>query len=69
MIPVLQLKSEADKIKFKWINCVDGFNMPVKLTNGQWIYPTTSEQKIKSNSKNFKDVTVDPGFYVGVKKG
>jgi aminopeptidase N len=68
-VPVLQLKSESDKIKFKWTNCVAGFNMPVKLTNGQWIYPTTSEQKIKSSSKNFKDVGVDPNFYVNVKRG
>ena len=68
LIPVLELKAESDKIKFKWTNCVEGFNMPVKLTNGQWIYPTTSEQKIKSESKTFKDVAVDPGFYVGVKK-
>jgi aminopeptidase N len=68
-VPVLELKSESDKIKFKWINCIDGFNMPVKLTNGDWIYPTTSEQKIKSSSKNFKDVGVDPNFYVKVKKG
>jgi aminopeptidase N len=68
LVPVLELKAEADKIKFKWTNCVQGFNMPVKLTNGQWIYPTTSEQKIKSDSKNFRDVAVDPGFYVGLKK-
>jgi aminopeptidase N len=67
-IPVLELKAEADKIKFKWTNCIAGFNMPVRLTNGQWLYPTTTEQKIKSNSKNFSDVEVDKNFYLQVKK-
>jgi hypothetical protein len=42
--------------------------MPVKLTNGQWIYPTTSEQKIKSDNKNFDGVEVDKNFYINVKK-
>ena len=67
-LPVLELKSDDDKIKFRWTNCVEGFNMPVKLTNGQWIHPTTSEQKIKSDSKSFKDVAVDKNFYIRVKK-
>lgn len=67
-IPVLELKADKDKIKFRWSNCVAGFNMPVKLTNGQWIYPTTTEQKIKSDSKNFSDVAVDSNFYITVKK-
>jgi aminopeptidase N len=67
-IPVLELKAEDDKIKFKWTNCIAGFNMPVKLTNGQWIYPTTSEQKIKSDNKNFDGVEVDKNFYINVKK-
>ena len=67
-VPVLELKNEGDKIKFKWTNVVAGFNMPVKLTNGQWIYPTTSEQKIKLESGSFKGVEVDKNFYVTVRK-
>ena len=49
-------------------NTIPGFNLPVKLTNGQWIYPTNTEQKIKSESKNFTEVEVDKNFYVQVKK-
>ncbi|HYK56132.1 MAG TPA: M1 family aminopeptidase, partial [Flavisolibacter sp.] len=66
-IPVLDLKAEGDKIKFKWTNCIAGFNMPVKLTNGRWIYPTTVEQKIKIEGKNFDDVDVDKNFYIQLK--
>lgn len=67
-IPTLQLKVEDDKIKFRWTNCITGFNMPVKLTNGQWINPTTSEQKIKLDGSNFSNVGVDKNFYINVKK-
>lgn len=67
-IPVLELKAEAGKIKFKWTNCMAGFNMPVKLTNGQWLNATTSEQKIKLEGGNFKSLEVDKNFYIKVKK-
>lgn len=67
-IPVLELKADGDKIKFKWSNCIAGFNMPVKLTNGQWIHPTTNEQKIKIEGSNLSNVDVDKNFYIVVKK-
>lgn len=67
-IPTLELKADGDKIKFKWTNCINGFNMPVKLTNGQWLNATTTEQKIKLEGKDFSDVTVDPNFYIQIKK-
>ncbi len=67
-IPVLELKADEDKIKFNWTNCVDGFNMPVKLTNGQWINPTTAEQKIKLEGSNFSNVDVDKNFYINVNR-
>lgn len=68
-IPALILKTDGDKIKFQWTNCLAGFNMPVKLINGQWIYPTTDEQKIKLEGSNFSNVDVDKNFYINVKKG
>ena len=42
--------------------------MPVRLTNGQWINPTTEEQKIKIENANFDKVNADPNFYIRVKK-
>jgi aminopeptidase N len=67
-IPTLDLKAEDDKIKFKWTNCIAGFNMPVKLTNGQWINPTTTEQKIKLEGSSLSNVDADKNFYINVKK-
>lgn len=68
-IPTLVMKAEGDKIKFQWSNCIAGFNMPVKLINGQWISPTTTEQKLKLEGSNFSNVDVDKNFYINVKKG
>lgn len=66
-VPVLVLKVDKDKIKYQWTNCIEGFDMPVKLTNGEWIYPTTDETKVKMEGKNFDGLTVDPNFYITVK--
>jgi aminopeptidase N len=63
-IPELQLETEGDKIKYKWVNAIRGFNMPVRLSNGLWITPTSKEQKLKV--KDASSVTVDPNFYVVV---
>jgi aminopeptidase N len=67
-IPTLEFKAEEDKLKFKWVNCIPGFDMLVRLSNGQWIYPTTAEQKIKVEGKNFSKLTVDPNFYINIKQ-
>jgi aminopeptidase N len=67
-IPLLEIKTDGDKMKFRWTNCIAGFDMPVRLTNGQWIHPTTSEQKLKIEGANFDSVTADPNFYIQVKK-
>jgi len=67
-IPVLEYKAEGDKLKFRWTNCVEGFNMPVKLTNGQWIHPTTKAQQFKPEGADLSGVKPDPNFYIVVKQ-
>ncbi len=52
-IPVLEYKIAGKTISFRWINTVDGFNMPVKVSFGkpgnieQWIKPTTNWQSLQ----------------------
>jgi len=65
-IPVLNLETEKDELEYYWSNCIEGFDMPVKLTNGEWLYPTTKKQTIKG--KNYEGVGVDKNFYINVKK-
>lgn len=65
-IPVLEHKAVKGKTSIRWTNCVEGFNMKLKLQGkDEWIYPTTQWQEI-----NLKDkLSIDPNFYILVKKG
>lgn len=63
-IPVLELKSAKTGLQYRWTNCVAGFNMPVKLTTGQWLYPTTKLQTLKGAPAKPE---VDKNFFVKVK--
>ncbi|MGN6602095.1 MAG: M1 family metallopeptidase [Ginsengibacter sp.] len=64
-IPALEYKKENGHIFYRWGNCVEGFNMPVKVydQSGQliFIHPTTEYQKAPSN---VNDIKVDKNFYV-----
>jgi hypothetical protein len=41
--------------------------MPVKLTNGIWLEPTTQWSKLKVEGKDFTRATADSAFYVKTK--
>jgi len=64
-LPTLKLDVDGNKLKYKWDNVIEGFNMPVKLTSGKWLYPTGKWQEISITQKN---INVDPNFYIEVDK-
>jgi aminopeptidase N len=66
-IPVLEWKKAGHQISFRWTNCINGFNMPVKLKNGTWLSPTT-QWKIIPMSKAGTAIDVDRNFYIETKK-
>ncbi|HLI92485.1 MAG TPA: M1 family metallopeptidase, partial [Puia sp.] len=53
-VPVLTYQSSGDVISYRWVNCVKGFNMPVKVYCGtqpeKWIYPTEDWQTMPAGS-------------------
>lgn len=67
-IPVLEYRKEDDKLIYRWANCVDGFNMPVRIYNDQgeliWIYPADVFQAVRGVS----DMRLDKNFFVNVKE-
>ena len=67
-IPLLKLDVDGDELKYKWEDCVDGFNMPVKLTNGVWITPTAQWQSLKMANAEARKVSADANFYIRLKK-
>ena len=67
-IPLLKLDADKTVLRYKWDDCISGFNMPVKLTNGQWLKPTTDWQEIKMDRDAALKAQVDSNFYINVKK-
>jgi aminopeptidase N len=69
-IPEFTYTIKKGKLQYRWSNCVEGFDMPVKISsdNGKTfttIYPTTS---LKSLDFKGDTVTVDENFYVTSKQ-
>jgi len=65
-IPVFEYFIKGNDLNFRWNNCVQGFNMPLKIyVSGEemTINPKTGYTTIKLDSENLT-IKVDPGYYV-----
>ncbi len=70
-IPTLQYKLKDNQLSFRWTNCVEGFNMPVKLANTDswWIEPTTEWKTISlKKTEKINALEADRNFYIQVQK-
>ena len=68
-IPVLEYKIESSSVSFRWTNCIDDFNMPVRLEKtDHWLSPTTAWKQIKLTDDVKDTLQVDKNFYITVKK-
>ncbi|MDO9254151.1 MAG: M1 family metallopeptidase [Bacteroidales bacterium] len=64
-IPVFEYKLDRNQLSYRWSNCVDGFNMPIKISAGnivKWVNPTKDwkQLEIETGSK----IETDINFYV-----
>ena len=65
-IPVFEFYVKGNELTFRWTNCVNGFNMPLKIWvsgKAMLIYPRTMFNTIKLNGEN-EEIKIDPEFYV-----
>jgi len=68
-IPTLEYKIQGDKVSYRWTNCINGFNMPVKLANSeQWINPGSDWKEVRLTAAMKNNFQVDNNFYIAVKK-
>ncbi|HRI61346.1 MAG TPA: M1 family metallopeptidase [Saprospiraceae bacterium] len=69
-IPVLEYRMKKGKVEYRWTNCVEGFDMPVKvaLSKGkqEFIFPTTEWKSSPYKLGKKDDLQVDENFYVTV---
>ncbi|ASS49472.1 MAG: peptidase M1 [Candidatus Fluviicola riflensis] len=63
--PTLEMKHGRKKMKYRWINCVPGFQMSLKTTTGEWITPSTKWKKMMYNGKGIP--FIDENFYINTK--
>lgn len=65
-IPTLEYTIQGNALKYRWINSVDGFEMPVKISlNGTYItLNPKSEWTEFVNGAKIEKVQVNPNFYV-----
>ena len=67
-VPVLEYTIKNGLLSYHWINCVVGFNMPVKIYNQkgtlQFLHPMEKMQQLKTSMKTLK---VDENFYIDTK--
>ena len=65
-VPVLEYVIEGEKIRFRWNQVVNNFDMPILVTvNGKtdWLYPT-KQWKEKKNDSRISEFKIDANFYV-----
>lgn len=68
-VPTFEYKIKGNKLQYRWTNCVNGFNMPVKIKYDEeiWLYPGKQWKSIKLKSNTGK-LSVDSNFYVDSKQ-
>jgi aminopeptidase N len=70
-LPLLEYTIEGKKLRYRWTNCIAGFDMPIKFKEqgGEWkvIYPTAEWKELKVK-KGTTTVVIDENFYVETKK-
>jgi aminopeptidase N len=67
-IPVFEYQLDKNILKYRWTNCVDGFNMPLKISVNKttnWLSPTSEWKSLKV--KNGAKIKADINFYVQTK--
>ncbi|MEP7109181.1 MAG: M1 family metallopeptidase [Ferruginibacter sp.] len=69
-IPILEYRVDKTRLSYRYSNCIDGFNMPLKINfnSQQWISPTQEWQTFNGSSGGINNFSVDLNFYIKTKK-
>lgn len=68
-VPVLEYVVKGGKLRYRWTNCVTGFDLRVKSAdvNGGWLRPTAEWQELSTDKKDGDSIAIDRNFYVQTK--
>ena len=68
-IPTLEYSIKNKTLNYRWINVVDDFKMPIRVSinkEERWIYPSEKLKKMDLELKN-SQIRIDPNFYIFTK--
>ena len=67
-LPILDYRIQNDRLQYKWINCVEGFNMPIRVIINEKEYTLTFQLENAYNSLDIdapiKNVKINPNYYI-----
>jgi aminopeptidase N len=67
-VPVWEYSFQDSKLRFRWTNCTDGFDMPLNISvdgkTFQLIHPTTQWQILSVSKDDAKRLVVDKNYYI-----
>jgi len=70
-IPKLEYKIKGKKLQYRWVNCIKGYNIPVKVminkTTEQWLEPDTGWKNVMF-SVTVKEIEIQKDFYATSEK-
>lgn len=61
-LPVLEYSLDKGKLYHRWTQCVEGFDMPLRLEDGMWLRPNTAWQSVQWDAGGHKDLPIDRNF-------
>jgi aminopeptidase N len=68
-VPEFEYQVEKGVLKYRWVNCIEGFDMPIDaMVNGQELRLFPEAQSWKTADLNVQTFDIDPDFYVTVKQ-
>ncbi len=68
-IPTLEYKMNERELSYRWVNCIEGFEMPVQIGTGKpFIITPTNEWKKISLPLNYEIKDINKNFYITIKE-
>jgi len=67
MVPTLEYRIKGKELHYRWANCVEGFDMPVRAwlnEEEQWLEPAAGKWKQQKIRGGWKSFSLDSNFYV-----
>ena len=65
-VPTLEYTINKKTLKYRWINIVEGFDMPIQVIindEDMWLFPKADWQTMNLESKQ-STIKIDPDFYI-----